>query len=99
MLLGFAAYLLFMRSQQTAAGSFQCTIEDNTYNITDEKAGLLFQYWQLNTTELSIKAILSEESIWGEDLTKIPRFYLDLVKMVLNIKLFNIAQICATLHA
>ena len=99
MLLGFAAYLLFMRSQQTAAGSFQCTIEDSTYIIIDEKAELLFQYWQLNTTELSIKAILSEESIWGEDLTKIPRFYLDLVKMVLNIKLFNIAQICATLHA
>jgi tagaturonate reductase len=99
MLLGFAAYILFMQSVKTSAGFYERTIGANSYVITDEKAALLHQYWQLPIISASIAAILSDTSIWGEDLLLIPRFSSDLVKMVANFNNKNIEQICATLHA
>ncbi len=98
MLFGFAAYILFMQSVKTSEGFYERTIGANRYAITDEKAALLHQYWQLPIISASIAAILSDTSIWGEDLLLIPRFCADLVKMVANFNNKNIEQICATLH-
>jgi tagaturonate reductase len=99
MLFGFAAYILFMQSVKTSEGFYERTIGVNRYAITDEKAALLHQHWQLPIISASIAAILSDTSIWGEDLLLIPRFSSDLVKMVANFNNKNIEQICATLHA
>ena len=98
MLVGFAAYILFMQSVKTSEGFYERSIGANTYAITDEKAALLHQYWQLPIISASIAAILSDTSIWGEDLLQMPRFYADLVKMVANFKNNNIEQILGTLR-
>jgi tagaturonate reductase len=98
MLVGFAAYILFMQSVKTSEGFYERSIGANTYAITDEKAALLHHYWQLPIISASIAAILSDTSIWGEDLLQLPRFYADLVKMVANLKNNNIEQILGTLR-
>ncbi|MBS1605835.1 MAG: tagaturonate reductase [Bacteroidetes bacterium] len=59
MVLGFAAYLLFMRGQSGP--------------VTDDRAGYFKDLWQKEPSEV-VKTALSDQGLWGADLTDVPGF-------------------------
>lgn len=73
MVLGFAAYLLFMKTEQRS-DKFYSKFGSLEFPVNDEKAILLHQYWQNADTRSAVAAILSDSSLWGTDLHKIPMF-------------------------
>lgn len=61
MSLGFAAYLLFLKPGAS-------------YKVEDDKAGLIVHYWNRQEEPGWLEALLSDKSIWGNDLTIYPGF-------------------------
>lgn len=72
--LGFAAYLLFMNSEKKENNDFVTTVSAKQFVITDEKAAVIHAHWQKPTSEQAIHAILSDDALWGKDLTALPDF-------------------------
>ena len=70
---GFAAYLLFMRSEKKKDGTFQGTYGGNRFTIQDEYAELLYQGWRMHPDNPA-ETLLSDTRLWGTDLTKLPGF-------------------------
>jgi tagaturonate reductase len=60
MSLGFAAYLLFMRG--------------GSHAVNDDKAGYYVKLWADNTPQEVVHQSLSDETLWGTDLTQLPGF-------------------------
>lgn len=85
MALGFAAYLLFMKSQKTADGKYAGTANGKEYIINDDKAGVLYDKWQQFTGLSLVQQVLGDTALWGSDLSALPGFadavanYLDLL--------------------
>lgn len=84
----FAAFLVFMRPIKGEDGNFYSTFNKAKYSIQDQHAEIFSDAWFNTTTQQAIQQILSNEILWGEDLTKLPNFYdlqLELVnQIVLN---------------
>lgn len=70
---GFAAYLFFMRSEKKSDGTFHGVYGDKHYVIQDEYAGSLFEGWNAHPDNPA-QALLSDENLWGTDLTRLPGF-------------------------
>ena len=70
--LGFAAYLLFMDTENKG-GKYVKTVQGKEYILQDEEAVHLHDLWQ-NNTESIVNAVLTDQNLWGEDLTKYPGF-------------------------
>jgi tagaturonate reductase len=72
--LGFAAYLLFMRSTRQEAGKWYGDAHSQEYLIQDEQAGFFADLWaDCPPTEL-VRRVLSDLGLWGTDLTALPGF-------------------------
>ncbi|SDD14037.1 tagaturonate reductase [Niabella drilacis] len=72
--LGFAAYLLFMKSRKEGA-QYVGTANGKTYVLNDDKAGILARKWEAYpATDKLVDAVLADSSLWNEDLTLIPGF-------------------------
>lgn len=99
MVLGFAAYLLFMRSTLSERGGYETTVSGKNYLITDDKAQLLHQYWQLDNLEVVVKAILSDVSIWGADLSSLPGFQGQIIIAIKNLQEMGSQNILRSLPA
>lgn len=67
--LGFAAFILFMRSVKLVAGTYYGEYNGITYPIQDDKAELLYNAWQNNSFDTVVENILSNSLIFGSDLT------------------------------
>ena len=72
--LGVAAYLLFMRSRKNQEGQYIGTLHQQEYIIYDDKAAVLYEHWQEETTAKAVHSILSDEGLWNCDLTQLPEF-------------------------
>lgn len=59
--LGFAAYLLLLRG-------------DGAFSVTDDKAGILQQKWQLHKGNALVQDVLSDVTLWGANLAALPGF-------------------------
>jgi len=83
MALGFAAYLLFMKSEEGENGKYYGKANNTTYPVQDEQAGYFSQLWQDNKLKNIVGSALGNEKLWGADLTALPgfavavEFYLD----------------------
>lgn len=73
MILGFAAYLLFMKTEQRS-DKFFTKFGSLEFPVNDDKAILLHQYWLNPDTTAAVGAMLSDLNLWGTDLNKIPLF-------------------------
>jgi tagaturonate reductase len=69
MALGFAAFLLFMRSEKDS-GEYYGENNHITYKIADDKAALLYNKWKSG----EINNSLQDEAVFGRDLTQFPGF-------------------------
>jgi len=72
--LGFAAYLLFMRAVKKEADGYKGHFNGKDYPINDDKAGVYFGLWKEGTPETVVKGALTDESMWGTDLTALKGF-------------------------
>ena len=72
MLIGLSAYLVCMKTTQTSEGAYEMNLPQGSYLLTDDLAAKLHQHWISGDTATAVSNILSDESIWGEDLTKLP---------------------------
>jgi tagaturonate reductase len=86
MMIGFAAYLLFMKTEKNADGLYYRTIGNKTYQVNDEKAELLYHYWFGKNTFEAVNDILSDNSLWGTNLHLINGFCKKTVDLIENLK-------------
>ena len=71
MALGFACYIRFMDSQVNAQGQYTGHANDKIFVITDDKAALLHRHYERKEKQALVCEILSDEMLWGRDLTSL----------------------------
>lgn len=64
----FANYLLFTKKIKNEDDGFVVYINDKKFRWEEDKADILHNYWITNNDEEVVEAILSDISLWGEDL-------------------------------
>jgi tagaturonate reductase len=74
MALGFAAYLLFMRPLQKQQDRYYGEQAGKTYLLQDDYAGYFYEKWSTFKPAALAAEVLSDISLWGEDLSAIPGF-------------------------
>jgi tagaturonate reductase len=72
--LGFAAYLVFMKSEKNEDGTYFGTVGGNKYAIKDAEAAYLAEQWKSYSLSQLVENVLSNTVIWGTDLTAITGF-------------------------
>lgn len=72
--LGFAAYILFMKSTIKKGDQFYGEINGEAYLIQDDRAEVFYKLWAGLTTASLVKEVLSDAGYWGYDLNNLPGF-------------------------
>ncbi len=97
MLLGFAAYLLLMRTVQDGDGKYYAEVSGHRIALTDDKAASMHIYWQEPNLEKTVIAVLQDANIWNANLSTIPGFVQDLVQVLAACQQQGITEILRTL--
>ncbi len=74
MSLGFAAYLLFMKSEKKADGKYYGSLYGKEYLIEDDQAPYFSRQWKLHDNNHFIVKILQNQDLWGTDLSELTGF-------------------------
>lgn len=83
----FAFYIAFFNGKELTEGGLVGTRGDNTYLINDDKSVLDFYYNHRNDSiEELVHAVCTNVDFWGEDLSKIDGFELEVAKYLKEIK-------------
>ena len=69
MSLGFAAYILFMKSTKNAEGKYVGISNGKEYTITDDYAAVLSSYWAGADAASVVYLVLKDVSLWDIDLS------------------------------
>ncbi|MEI9945738.1 MAG: tagaturonate reductase [Chitinophagaceae bacterium] len=69
MALGFAAYLLFMKCRKESDGNYYGQWHHHIYLIEDETAAYFAGQWASNDINKLVDEVLSNEGLWGADLS------------------------------
>ncbi len=69
MALGFAAYILFMKSTKNADGKYIGNLNGKDYTITDDYAAVLSGHWDGADAESVVNLVLKDVSLWDIDLS------------------------------
>ncbi len=86
MALGFAAYLYFMRSEQTPADRYFRHCYGKQIYIEDSYAEMLYHQWHKGRPEETVYHILSDSSLWRTDLSELPGFGAAVLHHLLKLK-------------
>jgi len=71
---GFAAYILFTKPVELSDGVYYGKTHGRKYKIDDNNAAQFYALWENSSVEIVTHKILSDEALWGTDLTNIPGF-------------------------
>ncbi len=74
MALGYAAFILFMRSKMDSNNHYYGESNHTSYRINDDKAGFLHDVWEANQLDTIVKKSLQDTAIFGTDLDHYPGF-------------------------
>ncbi|MBS7563906.1 tagaturonate reductase [Mucilaginibacter sp. Bleaf8] len=74
LVLGFAAFLRFMKCQKQADGKFTGNYNGHEYVITDSQAEVFCNAWQNTDAHEVVNSLLSQKELWGFDLNQLPGF-------------------------
>jgi tagaturonate reductase len=74
MAMGFAAYLLFMRSALSEDGDYYGEANGMKYKIQDDHALKLSAWWSDLDPERLVDNVMADKGYWGEDLSVLPGF-------------------------
>jgi tagaturonate reductase len=70
---GFAAFLLFMRTNRKAGEKYFGNFKGREYPITDDQAAYFYEKSKLDTSDY-VKSVLKDENLWGTDLSVLTGF-------------------------
>lgn len=85
MALGFAGFLLYMKSKESSPGVFEGHFEGIDYVVNDDHAAYFSTLWNSHGVEGIVKETLSDVGFWGHDLMQIAGFEKEVTK---NLRLF-----------
>ena len=71
---GFAAFLAFMKPVKKDGNVFYGERNGQHYPINDDNAAYFYEQWQKHEVSGLVPAVLSDLTLWGTDLTKLPGF-------------------------
>ena len=74
MIIGFAAWLLFMRAVKKEGNDYYGEYNGQFYPIRDEKAADFFNHWQNLSPDELVKMVMSDTALWDTNLVVIPGF-------------------------
>jgi tagaturonate reductase len=74
MAVGFAAYLLFMKSEKNKEHSFTGNAGGKPYIINDDRAAELHELWRIDNTNNFVRNVLENTHLWGVNLDALPGF-------------------------
>jgi tagaturonate reductase len=74
MAMGMAAHILFMKTTPAQDGKFYGEFNGNPYLVEDQNAALYADYWKNYTAAQLVNKILSNEQLWGIDLSVLNDF-------------------------
>jgi tagaturonate reductase len=74
MVIGFAAYLLFMKSEKNKESSYTGNAGGKQYIINDDKAAILHELWDIDNTNNFVQTVLEHIPLWGVNLDILPGF-------------------------
>lgn len=84
--LGFAAYLLFMRSTRQEGDNWYGEAHGQEYLIQDEQASYFADLWVRCPTNALAQEALRNVSLWGTDLTTLPGFASAVTRYLLQLQ-------------
>lgn len=71
---GIAAFILFMKPIQLSEGVFYAEANNSKYKLDDNNAAIFNEVWIHTPIKNIVHKILSNEILWGNDLSSIPDF-------------------------
>ena len=74
MAFGFAAYLLFMKSEKNKEHTFTGNAGGKPYIINDDRAAELHELWRIDNTNNFVRNVLENTHLWGVNLDALPGF-------------------------
>ncbi|MBS1524258.1 MAG: tagaturonate reductase [Bacteroidetes bacterium] len=74
MALGFAAFIRFMKTEQATDGTYKGSVNQLNYAVTDSQAAYFSKVWENANADQVVKTVLSNNDLWGADLTELPGF-------------------------
>ncbi|HYM93592.1 MAG TPA: altronate oxidoreductase, partial [Chitinophagaceae bacterium] len=83
MALGFAAFLLFMKSNVNSNGQYFGRVNDSEYWVQDEYAGYFAEKWKTSDGNYVVDSVLADKNFWDAELDKLNGFS-DLVKSYID---------------
>jgi tagaturonate reductase len=72
--LGFAAYLCFMKAVKQKGKEYYGEADGKEYLIEDPSAEKFYHVWKKNNVEEVVNEVLSDVSIWDNDLSQLNGF-------------------------
>lgn len=85
MALGFAAFLVFMKSNKNDDGQYTGELNGQAYPVQDDKAAFFAEKWNALEPAALVSTILSDTSLWGSDLNSLPGFAASVERHLNNI--------------
>ena len=82
MVLGFAAFLLFMKAEKDSDGKFIGEVNGKKYTINDDNILLYAEKRRRLNTDDFVNEILADENLWESDLSKLPGFAESVINMI-----------------
>jgi tagaturonate reductase len=74
MALGFAGYMLFMRSVKEDNGKYTGSANGLSFTVQDDNVEYIYKKWQEADIKIAVRNILCDAALWGIDLTALPGF-------------------------
>ena len=91
MALGFAAYLLFMRSEKNEENVLTGSAGGKRYIINDDRAADLYRLWHAGNTNYFVQKVLENTDLWGRSLDGLPGFRAAVTEEIETIQKYGIA--------
>jgi len=82
MSLGFAAYILFMKSTKNNEGKYIGNLNGKDYVVTDDYAAVLSDYWKGADAKSVVDLVLKDSYLWGIDLSSFKGFQEEVTKQL-----------------
>jgi tagaturonate reductase len=95
MAIGFAAYLLFMKSTTKDEDKYFGNNNGTSYHIQDDWASYYYEVWQNNNVEEVVKTVLCNDNIWSYDLNNLDGFanaVTKYLKLFMSNKFFEVIE-------
>lgn len=94
----FAAYLLFMKAVEESDGKYYGVSNGEKYVINDDQASYYHELWKSNDPKDVTNKALSNEDLWGSDLTLLKDFERNVAIHLSNMQMAGVREVAAALN-